>query len=444
MTVSVEALQGLERKVTITIPSLKIEEEVGLRLQKLAHKVKVHGFRPGKVPLSVVKQQYSASVRDEVARELVQSSLYEALKAHELVPAGSPEIEPEQIQPNQDFIYSARFEVFPTFTINELNQADVEVVSSTVTDKDVDVLLEKLREQNKTWTDVSRPVAMGDKLILDFDGVIDGKPFEGGQAKDYELIMGSGKMVDGFESGLVGAQQDKPLTLEVTFPADYGHALLAGKKTSFTVLVKSIMEGTLPPLDDAFAAIFNIKSGGIEALKADIKQNMERELERRISSLNREKAFDALLAVNSFDIPLALVDQEIGHLKHEFYHRLFGNEHSDHEKIPDFPRELFEEQAKRRVHLGLLFSEYVKKNEIKVDAARVDGMIEKFASAYDDPEELRSWYRGDDSRRAEIESLVMEEMVAEKIIEHAHVIQKALSYNELMESAQKNNEEKGE
>ena len=444
MTVSVEALQGLERKVTITVPSNKIEEEVGLRLQNLARKVKLHGFRPGKVPLNVVKQHYSAGVRDEVARELVQSTLYEALKTHDLVPAGSPQIEPEQILPGQDFIYSAKFEVFPQFTINELDKTDVEVISSTVTDSDVDMLLEKLREQNKNWVDVSRKVAMGDKIVVDFEGSIDGKPFEGGEAHDYELVMGSGKMVDGFESGLVGFEKDKQAEIKVTFPADYGHELLAGKTTTFKVTVKNIKEGTLPELNDAFAEIFNVKTGGIDALKKDIKENMVRELERRLSSMNREKAFDALLAINEFDLPLALVDQEIEHLKHEFYHQVFGHEHSENEKIPDFPRELFEDKAKRRVHLGLLFSEYVKKHEMSVDKTRVDAMIEKLASAYDDPEELRSWYRGEDSRLAEVESLVMEEMVSEKIVEFAHVIQKTLSYNDVMDTAQKNNEETGE
>ncbi len=444
MTVSVEALQGLERKVTITVPSKKIEEEVGLRLQNLARKVKLHGFRPGKVPLNVVKQQYSASVRDEVAREMVQSTLYEALKTHDLIPAGTPHIEPEQVLPEQDFIYSAKFEVFPQITITELDKANVEVISAAVSDADVNELLEKLREQNKNWKDVERQVEMGDKVTLDFLGSIDGKPFDGGEAHDYELVMGSGKMVDGFESGMIGAKKDKSFDIDVTFPEDYGHDVLAGKQASFKITVKRIMAGDLPQLDDEFAAVFNIKTGGIEALKADIKENMSRELERRVSSVNREKAFDALIEKNQVDLPMALIDQEIEHLKHEFYHKVFGNEHSEHEKIPDFPRELFEEQAKKRVHLGLLFSEYVKKHEMKVDAERVNALLEKLASAYDDPEELRAWYRGDDSRLAEIESLVMEEMVAEKITEHANVIKKTLGYNDIMNESQKKKENKGE
>lgn len=444
MTVSVEALQGLERKVTITVPSQKIEEEVGLRLQNLARKVKVHGFRPGKVPLSVVKQQYSASVRDEVSREMVQSTLYDALKTHELIPAGTPYIEPQQVLPEQDFIYSARFEIFPEITIKELENANIEVISATVSDADVNELIEKLREQNKNWKDVERPVEMGDKVTFDFLGSIDGKPFDGGEAQDYELVMGSGKMVDGFESGMVGAQKDKAIDIDVKFPDDYGHEALAGKQASFNITVKRIMAGDLPALDDEFAAIFNVKTGGVEALKADVKENMSRELERRVSSVNREKAFDALIDNNHCDLPMALIDQEIEHLKHEFYHKVFGNEHSDHEKIPDFPRELFEEQAKKRVHLGLLFSEYVKKHEMKVDVDRVNVLLEKLASAYDDPEELRAWYRGDDKRLAEIESLVMEEMVAEKITEHATVIKKTLGYNDVMNEAQKKKENKGE
>ena len=443
MQVSVETLKGLERKVTISVPTEKVEEEVGQRLRNLAHKVKVHGFRPGKVPMNVVKSRFSDSVRQEVARDMVQSTLYEALKKHDLVPAGSPYIEPEEVESGKDFRYTAVFEVFPEVHVNELNKAEVDIIQATVKDADVKNMLEKLREQNKEWEEVDSAIAKGHKVTIDFEGFLDGKPFEGGSAEGYELEIGSGNMIPGFEDGLIGAKKDKPCEINVNFPDDYGHNDLAGKAATFKTTVKKVMEGRLPALDAAFAEKFNIKEGGVEALATDIKQNMERELERRVSSMNRESIFDKLLENNKFDVPVALIDQEIAHLKHEMYHRVFGHEHSDNEQIPDFPRSLFEAQAQRRVQLGLLFSEYVKKHELIADKARVDAMIEKFASAYEKPEELREWYQGNQERLAEIEALVMEEMVSEKILEDAKAVHKKMNYDAVM-NPKKDTDEKGE
>jgi trigger factor len=443
MQVSVETLKGLERKVTVSVPTEKVEEEVSLRLRNLARKVKIDGFRPGKVPLHEVKTRFSHTVREEVAREMVQSTLFEALQKNELVPAGSPTVEPEQIESGKDFVYTAVFEIFPKVDIVELNNAEIEVIRAEVKDKDVKEMLEKLREQNKEWHEVSRDAAKDDKVLIDFEGFVDDKPFEGGKAEDYEIVLGSGSMIPGFEEGIIGAKKDKPFEIKVNFPDDYGHKELAGKEATFKITVHKVMEGKLPPLDEAFADKFNIKEGGMDALSKDIKENMVRELERRVSSTNREKIFNKLMEVNVFDLPLALIDKEIEHLKHDMYHRLFGNEHSENETIPDFPRSLFEEQAKSRVHLGLLFSEYVKKHELVADKERVNAMIEKFASAYETPQELRDWYHGSKERLAEVEALVMEEMVAEKISENAKLIEKVQKYNEVMNPA-KDSKTKGE
>ncbi|MBA2656953.1 MAG: trigger factor [Tatlockia sp.] len=439
MQVSVETLKGLERKLTVSVPSEEVEKEVGLRLNKLALKVKVDGFRPGKVPLHEVKNRFSHTVREEVAREMVQSTLFEALQKNELVPAGSPNVEPEQIESGKDFVYTAIFEIFPKFDVVELNNDEIELIRSQVNDEDVKDMLEKLREQNKEWHEVSRDAAKGDKLVIDFEGFLGDSPFEGGQSEGFELILGSGSMIPGFEEGLIGAKKDKPFDLKVTFPSDYAHKELAGKEVTFKITVHKILEGQLPPLDEAFAEKFNIKEGGMEALAKDIKENMVRELERRLSSLNREKIFNKLMELNAFDLPSALIEQEIEHLKHDMYHRLYGNEHSDNEKIPDFPRALFEEQAKRRVQLGLLFSEYVKKHEIVADKERVNAMIEKFANAYEKPEELREWYNSSKERLAEVEALVMEEMVAEKISEKAKIVEKTQKYDEVMNPAKDSN-----
>lgn len=433
MQVSVETLNGLERKVTVSVPSEKIEVEVQQRLRSLVPKVKIHGFRAGKVPLHVVKQRYSDSVRLEVARDMVQPTLYDALKSNKLTPAGEPTIEPVDIETGKDFKYIATFEIYPEISTNELDQdQEVDIIHAAVTDADLTTMLDNLRAQNKNWQEVSRAVASGDKAVINFKGFLGGEPFEGGSAENYELIIGSDSMIPGFEDGLIGASIDKKTEIKVNFPEDYGHKELAGKEATFDVTVLKLLEGTLPELNAEFAEKFNIKEGGVEALKKDIKENMVRELERRVSSMNRGVIFDKLLEKNKFDLPTVLLDQEIEHLKHEMYHQVFGHQHSDNEQIPDFPRVLFEDKARHRVQLGLLFSEYVKKHEIVAEKARVDAMIEKLAGAYEDPEELRNWYQDSAERRAEIEALVMEEMVSDKIIERAKIIKKKMTYDQVV------------
>ncbi|QDP73137.1 trigger factor [Legionella israelensis] len=443
MQVSVETLNGLERKLTISVPAEKIEEEVSERLRDLARKVKIDGFRPGKVPMHVIKSRFSDNVRQEVARDMVQSTLYEALKEKDLNPAGYPYVDPQTIEAGKDFTYTATFEIFPEFEIVELDKKEVEKIKSEVKDKDVDEMIERLREQNKEWKEVSRKVKKDDKVIIDFEGSIDGEPFEGGSANDYEVIIGSGSMIPGFEEGIEGHKKDETFDVDVNFPDDYGHKELAGKKATFKITIKNILEGEKPELNDAFAEKFNVGEGGVEALKKDIKENMERELERRVNAMNKEKVFDKLMEINVFDLPAALIDKEIEHLKHDMYHRLFGHKHHDNEKIPDFPRELFEEQAKRRVHLGLLFSEYVKKHELIADDERVEATIDKLAGAYEKPDELRSLYKSNKEHRAEIEALVLEDVVAEKIVSQATIKEKKLSYDEVM-NPKKDDENKGD
>lgn len=444
MAVALESLSGLKRKMRISVAAEIFTKEFDSRIKKLATKAKIDGFRPGKVPMNVVKQRYALSVTREVAQELIQSSLYKALNEHNLVPVASPEIEPEEMALGQDFSYHATFEVFPTIEVKELDGDKVDLISSEVSEQDVDKMIENLREKNKNWEEVSRAAKKGDKLIINFEGFVDDVPFEGGKAENFEVIIGSGSMIPGFEDGLVGLKADKSTDLELTFPAEYGHADLAGKAARFHVTAVSVSEGVLPEVNDDFAKIFNVKDGGVEALRADIKENMSRELTRRVSAVNREAIFDKLLEKNAFDIPEALIEQEIQHLKHEMYHQVFGHEHHEDEKIPDFPRALFESKATRRVALGLLFSEYVKIHKIVVDAARVDAMIEIFASAYEHPQEVRNWYRSNKDRMAEIEALVMEELVADQIVLTATVTPKSQSYDEIMHPKADAEQNKGE
>ncbi|MCC5792222.1 MAG: trigger factor [Legionellaceae bacterium] len=441
MPVSVETLSGLERKLTISIPTAKIEEATSERLKSLARKVKLDGFRPGKAPMHVIKQRYLEDVHAEVAKDMIQETLFPAIQEKDLKLAGYPAVEPEEIKAGVDFTYHATFEVLPEFDMQELQQDEIEITKAEVRDQDVDQMIEKLREQSKEWSVVERQAEQGDKLNIDFAGFIDEVAFEGGSAQAYELELGSGSMIPGFEDQLIGAKAGEVVDVKLAFPKDYNSSDLAGKDAVFKVTVNTVSAPQLPALDDAFLEKFNITEGGIDALKKDIRQNMERELERKLSSMNRDRIFEALLKANTFEVPNALVEREIEQLKHEMFHRIFGPEHHDNEKIPDLPRELFEEQAKRRVHLGLLFAEYVDIHKIEPDEARIEAMLDKLASAYVDPEEFRNHYKASEERLGEIKALVTEEMVAEKISESAKMVEVTKSYDEVMNSKQAQEDE---
>jgi len=433
MQVSVEKLTGLKRKLNILVPAETLAAEVNSRLKKIAPTVNMHGFRAGKAPFSAVKKKYMRAVWDEVAREMVEPTLRDALVKHELTPAETPYVDLEVLEVSSDFKYSATFDVFPeNMQVNELDNAKVDIIESSVQDEDVERILERLRSENKVWHDVERAAVDGDKLEIDFEGFLDDKPFAGGSADNMSIIIGSKRMIPGFEEAFIGAEKGKPFEFNICFPADYHEAKLAGKDTKFKVVINKIMEGSIPALDNAFAESMNIKEGGVTALRQDIKDNMIRELERNVSIKNRRHVFDKLREHNKIELPQSLIEREIKHLQHEMYHKLFGNEHSEHEKIPDFPRELFEEDATRRVHVGLLFAEYVKKHALVVDKERVDAMINKMAGAYEDPAELRAWYYEKDERVAEVEALVLEEIVVEKILENATIVKKTMCYDEVV------------
>lgn len=443
MQVSVVTLKGLERKVTISVPTDIVENEVSSTLKNFARKVKVDGFRPGKVPMHVVNSRFLGAAHEEVARKLIESTLPEALEKEDLSPLSYPAVDVQPIEKGKEFTYSAVFEVLPEFEAAELNQAEVEQVRSEVTKKDVDAMLEKLRDQHKDWKEVNHKVKKDNKVVIDFEGFLDGTPFDGGSAEGHELVLGSGSMIPGFEEGIIGATKDTPFDIQVKFPEEYGHEKLAGKEATFKITVKKVMEGVLPALDDAFAEKFNIKEGGVEALTKDIKENMTRELERRLSSLNRDTLFNHFLKANPIEVPVVLVDREIENLKHEMYHKIFGHEHHENEKIPDFPRVLFEEQAKRRVQLGLLFTEYVKKHEIKAQPEQLDAKIDSFANAYESPDELRTYYQNNKELMGQIEDLVMEELVADKIAADAKINYTNSDYDTVM-NPKKGTESKGE
>ncbi|WP_425914714.1 trigger factor [Pseudomonas sp. GWSMS-1] len=425
MQVSVESTSALERRMTVGVSVERIETEVNKRLQQTARRAKVPGFRPGKVPMSVIRQRYEDAARQEALGDLIQSTFYEAVVEQKLNPAGSPAVEPKSFEKGKDLEYVATFEVFPEFTVAGFESIAIERLQADVTDADVDNMLEILRKQNTRFEAVERAAENGDQLNIDFVGKIDGEAFAGGSAKGTQLVIGSGRMIPGFEDALVGAKAGEERVINPTFPADYQNLDLAGKTAEFTVTVNSVAAPQLPELNDEFFALFGVKEGGLEGFRAEVRKNMERELRQAIKSKVKNQVMDGLLAANAIEVPKALVSNEVDRLRVQAVQQFGGNLKPD-----QLPAELFEEQAKRRVALGLVVAEVVKQCELKPDDARVREMIQEMASAYQEPEQVVAWYYKNDQQMNEVRSVVLEEQVVDTVLQKANVTDKAVSYEE--------------
>jgi len=424
MQVSVETTSGLGRRMTVQIPADQVDQQVENKLQQLARNVRLDGFRPGKVPLSVVKKRYGERVRQETADELIASSYEQALQSENLKPAGEPSIEETRNEPGQELEFVATFEVFPEVEPPALDDVSIERVTSEVTDADVDNMLEKLRRQRVTWNKVDRPAGQGDRVEIDFEGSIDGKPFAGNSAKHVPLELGSNSMIPGFEEQLVGLGAGDSKSIEVTFPADYGSEEVAGKTARFDVTVHSVATAELPELDDEFARVFGVGDGGLERLREEIRRNMERELAAVIKSRVKQQVFDALLAKADLDVPVSLLDSEI--------EALIKKDQSAADATGD--RSRYEDEARRRVSLGLLISEIIRRNQLQIDPERVRETIENLAQSYEKPEEVVQWYYSNQEMLAGIQTLIMEETVVEWIEGQTKVTEKSLSFDELMQA----------
>tara|TARA_R110000764_G_scaffold2641_7_gene11509 strand:+ start:546 stop:1892 length:1347 start_codon:yes stop_codon:yes gene_type:complete len=440
MQVSVETTSGLERRMTIGVPADRIESEVNKRLQQTAQRAKVDGFRPGKVPMSVIRKRYGASAHQEVIGEVIQSTFYEAIMQEKLTPAGAPNVEPKSMEEGKDFEYTATFEVYPEITLAEFDGIKVERLESEVTDADLDTMLETLRKQNTRFETVERAAQNDDQLTIDFVGKVDGEAFQGGTADDSNIVLGSGRMIPGFEEGLVGAKAGDSLTLNVTFPEDYQNLDLAGKAAEFDVTVKAVAEPALPELNEEFFTQFGVSEGGIEGFRAEVRKNMERELNQAIKTKVKAQVMDGLLETNTVDVPKALVANEIDRLREQAVQQFGGS----NIQASQLPAELFEEQAKRRVSLGLVVAEVVKKNDIKPDNDRVRTMIEELAAAYQEPEQVINWYYQNEQQLGEIQSVVLEEQVVDTVLQKAQVTDKKVAYEEAVKPAQPAQVEAGE
>lgn len=424
MQVSVETTSGLGRRMTVKIPADQIDQQVESKLKQLARSVRLDGFRPGKVPMGVVKKRYETQVRQETAGELIASSYEEALQQENLKPAGEPNIEQTRNQAGQELEYVATFEVYPEVEPPQLSDITLKRMVAEVADTDVDSMIEKLRKQRVTWTRAERESVDGDRLEIDFEGTVDGQPFTGNAGQNVPLELGSGAMIPGFEEQLVGASAGDRKTIEVTFPSDYASPEVAGKTAKFDVTVNAVAEAELPEVNDEFARAFGIADGGMDKLRDEIRNNMERELAAGIKSKVKQQVFDALLEKASIDIPAALLDSEVDALmKREEGGANAGGD-----------RSRLEEEARRRVSLGLLIAEIIQRDQLQVDPERVRETIENLAQSYEKPDEVVQWYYSNQEMLAGIQTLVMEDTVVEWISGQAKVEETSITFDELMQS----------
>ena len=430
MQVSVESTSALERRLTIGVPAERIESEVTKRLQQTARRAKVPGFRPGKVPMSVIRQRYEDSARQEALGDLIQSSFYEAIVAEKLNPAGAPSVEPKVFEKGKDLEYVATFEIYPEIQVAGFEGITVERPQAEVSEADVDNMLDILRKQNTRFEAVERAAENGDQLNIDFVGKIEGEAFAGGSAKGTALVLGSGRMIPGFEDALVGAKAGEERVITPTFPEDYQNLELAGKTAEFTVTVNAVAAPVLPELNEQFFALFGASEGGLEGFRAEVRKNMERELRQAIKSKVKNQVMEGLLAANPVELPKALVANEVQRLRVQAVQQFGGNI-----KPEQLPAELFEEQAKRRVSLGLIIAEVVKQAELKPDDARVRELIEEMASAYQEPEQVVAWYYKNEQQLGEVRSVVLEQQVVDTVLQKAKVTDKPVSYEEAVKPA---------
>jgi len=429
MQVSVEETGSLERRMNVAVPEERIDQEVKSRLQRLARTAKVKGFRPGKVPMKVIDQQYGKQVRDEVVGEVIQSTYFEAINQEKLQPAGMPSIEPKVLEKGKGLEYTATFEVMPKVELADTSGAKLEKVIAEVTGEDLDKMLENLRQQRATWKEVKRKAKKGDRLNIDFKGTIEGEEFSGNSGENVPVTIGSGRMIDGFEKGLTGAKTGEELTLDLQFPEDYTHKEVAGKPVQFQVKVNKVEAPELPEIDEEFAKSFGIGDGSLEALRNEVRQNMERELKQAVGAKNKQAAMDKLVELNNIEVPAALINQEAETLKRQMMQQM----HTPQGKSGvDLDAALFKEQAERRVTLGLLLSELIKANEIKVSEEQLKAKVEEIASTYEKPEEVVNWYYGDKKRLSEIETLALEDAVVDWIFAQADVSEKQSGFDEVM------------
>jgi len=429
MQVSVESGEGLERRLLVDLPAEQVEGEVDKKLAELAKTVRLDGFRPGKVPARVVKQRFGDQVRQEVYGDLIQATFYEAANESKLSPVGDPSIELRDAAEEGGLGYTATFQVMPEVELGDLSGKEVVKTLAGVTDADVDEMIDKLRKQRTEWQDVERAAQDGDTVHIDFKGFVDGEAFEGGSAENVPLVLGSGSMIEGFESGLVGAKPGEERTLEVTFPEDYRAENLAGKPATFEVKVERVAEPKLPDIDEDFVKEFGVEEGTEEALRTEVRGNMESELEQRLKTMLKDNVMAVLREINPLDVPDAMVKQESERMKQQAVQDMQAR---GQQSSMDLPASIFEDQARTRVHLGLLVGEVIDKHELKAEEQELRETIERLAQSYEDPQEVVDYYMNNPQQRTSIENLVLEDKVVEWALNQAKVTEDNSTFSEVM------------
>ena len=428
MQVSVETTQGLGRRLSITIKSEDITKAVNKELLNTAKKVRIDGFRKGKVPLKIVEQRYGASILQDALSDLMQRNFIDAIIQEKLNPAGAPVYTPKEYKDGEDYTFTVEFEVYPEIKIKDLDKIEVEKPIAEIVDADVDTMIETLRKQQGSWKVVEQEAKEQNRVTLDFLGKVDGDEFEGGKADDFALVLGQGRMIPGFEDAIIGHKAGDQFDINVTFPEDYHAENLKGKPAVFAATLKKVEELELPELTEDVVKRFGIADGTVDSLRAEVRKNMLRELNATIRNKIKSQAIDGLVKNNDTEVPAALVDREVDVLRQQAVTRFGGNA----KQAMDLPKELFEAEAKRRVLVGLLFSEIIESNKLQADDAKVQSLIDEIATAYEDPKEVVDYYRKDKKAMDNIRSVALEDQVVDLLLASAKVTEKTYSFSELM------------
>ena len=439
MQVTTEAVSGVARRLNVSVPTSRVNEQFEARLKRTAKTVKINGFRPGKVPLNVVRREYGAGIYQEVVNEIIRDTVFEAIQQEKINAVGMPNIEKVE---NKDgaLVYEAIVEVYPEVEVKTFADLEVERKATEINDKDVDTMIENLQKQRASWTETKGMAKKDMQVTFDFEGTVDGEKFEGGAAEDFKLVLGSGRMIPGFEDGIVGMKKGEEKVIDVTFPEDYQAENLAGKAAQFKITLKLVEKQKLPEIDAEFLKIFGLtEEEGLDKLKADVRKNMEREVRNGLRNQVKQAAFDALVAANEIEVPASMVAQEIDRQRQQMIQQFtqqFGGQGAGAFDSSMLPDELFKEQAEKSVKLGVLVSKVLADAKLEVDQARVDAYIDDMASSYEDPAEVVEYFKNDKQQRAQIEAVVLEDQVVDHILASAKVNDVNISYEDLLKEQQ--------
>jgi trigger factor len=427
MMVSVETLAGLERRLQVSVPAVRVRQQVDARLLKVSRTARIKGFRPGKAPIHVVRKHFGTQVREEVVSDLIRETFAEALRQENLLPAGGPRIEPQKGGQQDDLRYTATFEIYPKVEVKDLAKIRLTRPTATVTEGDVDAMIESLRRQRPNWSTVERGCRDGDRITIDFEGRIGGEAFDGGKSENVVAILGSGRLLPDFEQGVRGAVAGEKREFDLRFPGDYHVKAIAGKEARFQSIVRKVEESSLPDVDAAFCEAFGVADGGVAALRTEVRENMERELAQAVHTRLKSQVMDQLLASHPIDVPNALVESEIRAMQAELLRRTGARDAS---RLP--PRQTFEPAARRRVALGLILNEVIRRAAIQPDATRVQARLDEIVSGFSDPDEARRQYLQNEAATRQLQMAVLEDQAIAWIVGQAQVTDEPATFKDIM------------